>query len=78
MKLQYYKSVLGRWHYHTLDEESLLMHLSVLTKRINITDETFLRWRKLRTEYNLLTDNMLACHLLDSVTPQELDVSHTQ
>ena len=33
-------------------------------KRIYMIDETFLRWRKLRTEYNLSTDDMLAHCLL--------------
>ena len=34
-------------------------------KRIYITDETFSRWRNLRADLNLETDNLLALHLLD-------------
>jgi len=41
-----------------------------------MTDKTFLRWRKLRAEYDLSSDDMLAQHLLDSVG-QDFSVSVT-
>ena len=46
-----------------------------------MTDETFLRWRKLRAEYNLPTDDKLVRCLLN-ISSQEfcvsLDISHGQ
>jgi len=57
----------------TADQESLSMDLLVLTKE----DETFLRWRKLRAEYNLSSDDMLARRLLDFAS-QDFGVSGGQ
>ena len=35
------------------------------TKRIYVSNDTFERWRTLRSEKNLLTDDILARYLLD-------------
>ena len=47
-------------------------------KRIYITDEMFSRWRSLRADLNLETDDLLALHLLDyfSLCSEEQSLVH--